>query len=281
MLFKSINAFISLLFTAGTILLLFFVILGGINRTGVTSHFYYFRAETGSIVPNAPGITQWSFWGICGFEGDDAGSPGRSTGCSEHHPAFGFDLAANFDYQDVPDSFKRRRNSLYYISRFFFPFFVIGLFFEVVKLFTFPFQFTSTIAFIVAYVSNVISFLFITSVAALVTAENTKARSAFHEAGVQSTHLGRLVIAFAWTCVFMIICQFFLLLFVRPTSGTTRSSAAYSSGGYAAATKEPKAAKKPRYRFGLGSQKTTEAAVVPVDAASIDDAAERSSYVRA
>ena len=48
------------------------------------------------------------------------------------------------------------------------------------------------------------------------------------------------------------------------------------SGGYAAASN-----KKSRYRFGLGSKKTTETVVVPADNTSINEAAERSSYVRA
>lgn len=278
MLFKGLNGFISLLFTAGTILLLFFIILGGIKGTGVTSHLYYFRAVTSSIVPSTPGVTQWSFWGVCFYSGDNASHPGDNVGCSPHHPAFGFDLGNNLGTSDVPDSFRRRHNSLYYLSRFLFPFFVIGLFFEVVKLFVFPFQYKSKIVSLTAYISNVVSFLFVTTAAALVTALNVKARTAFHEAGEQSVHLGRIVIAFAWTCVFMIMCQFVLLCYVRPArnSGGVASGAAYSSGGYAAASN-----KKSRYRFGLGSKKTTETVVVPADNTSINEAAERSSYVRA
>lgn len=279
MLFKGLNGFISLLFTAGTILLLFFIILGGIKGSGVTSHFYYFRAVTTSVAPDTAGVTQWSLWGNCQYSGDDASSPGDNVSCTDHHPAYGFDLGKNLGVSDVPESFSSRHNSLYYMSRFLFPFFLIGLFFAVLNLFIFPFQYKSKIVSLVAYISNILSFLFVTSAAGLVTALNVKLRSAFKDAGEDSTHLGRLVIAFAWTCVFMIMCQFILLCFARPkrnSSGIATGGAAYTTGGYASASN-----KKSRYRFGLGAKKTTETVVVPADAASINEAAERSSYVRA
>ena len=260
---------ISLLFTMGTVLLLFFVILGGVKDHGVLSKFYYFRAETGSIIDNAPGISQWSLWGYCGYDGTDTSNPGSLLGCTEHHPAFGFDIKSNFE-SNVPEPLANSKNRLYYESRFFFPFLLIGLFFQVVTMFITLFANASIIVSTINWLSNFISWVFITVAAALITAFNVKARSAFNDSGSQSVRLGRYVLGFVWACVFMTLVQFVLLCWIRPRKQTSGTYGA-ESGAYVTGTGKS-------HRFGIRSKKTTE---VNAFKDYEGDAAERSSYVRA
>jgi hypothetical protein len=97
---KPLFASVGLFFHAGAILLLFFIILGGIKDATPLNQFYWFQADT-SAIQGAQPITRWTLWGMCGV---DANS--KNTNCTANKPDFPFDPINNFNTQNgVPNDF--------------------------------------------------------------------------------------------------------------------------------------------------------------------------------
>jgi hypothetical protein len=76
----------SLVFTGGAIVLLFFVILAGTKAVNPLENIYFLRVSTSSI-PNALPVSQWTLWGIC--------APGN-VNCGAIKVAYPFDPPRNF-----------------------------------------------------------------------------------------------------------------------------------------------------------------------------------------
>jgi hypothetical protein len=89
----------SLILTAGAVLLLFFVILGGTRDRTPLDDIYFLRAETSGI-RGAPRLARWTFWNAC-----ETGPNGRNQ-CSSVSPAYPFDPPRNFGTTEgVPSQF--------------------------------------------------------------------------------------------------------------------------------------------------------------------------------
>ena len=142
-----IIALASLVFTAGAILLIFLVLLAGAVDGSPVNQIYFLQADT-SAVKGAPATSQWTFWNVCD------GSSGVDANCGQVYAANTFDPPGNFGTNDgLPADFVGyavwsrvmqitsrltgdSTHKFYYLSRFFFAFTLIGLFFAVVSLLT-------------------------------------------------------------------------------------------------------------------------------------------------
>ena len=127
---------LSLLFIAGGLLLMFFILLAGAIDGDPVNRWYFLQADTGNI-PNAPPVSRWTYWNVCGVDG-------ARTSCGDAryedvHPAFPLDPSGSrtFDTRvNVPPNFYENHAYYFYMTRFMFAFMLIALFFAVCALFT-------------------------------------------------------------------------------------------------------------------------------------------------
>lgn len=202
------------LFVAGTMLLQFFIILGGTKDVSILRKFYYLRSRTEPISGAAP-ITQWSLWGPCTSDGSSLDDVGQSTGCAKAKAAYGFQPGEQYGDQEVPQWFPDNRNKTYYMTRLLFPFYLIALVFETPVLFLTIFSIIRRrIAFVMALLTF-IAFCFHTTAGAMLTYVAVQSRDHFDDAGIDS-EVGKMVIGFTWACTFMLFVNFFLYCCIRP-----------------------------------------------------------------
>lgn len=192
--------FLGLFFMGGSILLIFLTLLAGTRNTTPLNQVYFLQADTGNI-PGAPSLSRWTFWNLCGVT--DSGK----NDCGSSHPDFPFDPPShrNFDTtENVPSQFIGTKH-YFLMTRFMFPFVIIGLFFAVVSLFTGLLAMCTRIG---SYLSGFVAWLALTFqviTTCLMTAVYVQARSGFKSNG-QDAKLGVKAFAFMWTasaCLFL------------------------------------------------------------------------------
>jgi hypothetical protein len=192
--------FMGLFFMAGSILLIFLTLLAGSRNTTPLNQVYFIQADTGNI-PGAPALSRWTFWNLCGV------TAGGRNDCGKSHPDFPFDPPShrNFDTtENVPDQFINTKH-YFLMSRFMFPFIIIGLFFAVCSLFTGLLAMCTRIA---SYLSGFLAWLALTFqviTTCLMTAVFVQGRDAFNSNG-QTAKVGVKAFAFMWTasvCLFL------------------------------------------------------------------------------
>ncbi|KAJ5888453.1 Actin cortical patch SUR7/pH-response regulator PalI [Penicillium taxi] len=184
--------FLGLFFMASALLLMFLTILAGTSNHLPLNKIYFMQAGTGNI-PGAPTTSRWTFWNVCAVKNG-------LNDCGKSHPDFPFDPpgSRNFDTTtNVPKQFIGT-NHYYLISRFMFPFMIIGLFFAALALFTGLLAMCTRIG---SYISGFLSWLalvFQVITTSLMTAVYVQGRHAFLSNG-QSAKLGVYAFAFMWT----------------------------------------------------------------------------------
>ena len=65
---------VALILLAGSIVLLFFVVLSGVTNSTPLNKTYFLSADTSGITGARP-ISQWTFFYVCGAGNTDCGSP--------------------------------------------------------------------------------------------------------------------------------------------------------------------------------------------------------------
>lgn len=65
---------VSLIFIAGALVLMFFVVLSGVKNTTPLNKTYFLRADTSGITGARP-ISQWTYFYVCGDGNTNCGSP--------------------------------------------------------------------------------------------------------------------------------------------------------------------------------------------------------------
>ena len=65
--------FLSWIFLAGALVMMFFVILSGVRDTNPLNKIYFLQANTSKISGARP-ISQWTYFYICGANNQDCGS---------------------------------------------------------------------------------------------------------------------------------------------------------------------------------------------------------------
>ncbi|RMZ80064.1 hypothetical protein DV737_g3130, partial [Chaetothyriales sp. CBS 132003] len=213
---KSLYGLVSLVLLAGGIIFMFFILLAGAVDSYPVNRFYFLQADTSNI-PNAPSVSRWTYWNVCGKDGS------RTVCGSEHfervHPAFPLDPPSHREFNthvNVPASFIGT-SYYFYMTRFMFAFMLMALFFAVLA---FLLSVLAIFTRLGAYVSGffaTLAFIFQTLQASLMTAAYTKGRNNFRHNG-QSARVGAYAIGFEWAafaCFFLAI----ILLFLGGSSG--------------------------------------------------------------
>lgn len=265
----------ALVFAAGTVLLYFFIVLAGIKSDGnVLNKWYFLRADT-SDLPGAPyPVSQWSLYGVCGYEaGDSISKPGAFIGCTDHKPAYPLDPKRNFNGGNKDDTWTEfRTNRYYYETRFQFAFYLIALFFVTMEFLLAFFTFLARPVAVTASVLSILTFIFGTIAASLSTAAYVKGRQIFRDHGYDAK-LGPALYGFMWANVLMAIFNSVLFWFVN----SEEQSSPYRTREFAF--------RRGGYRFGLSQKRTTEVPAVPQAPLVVDEKApiidpDASSFVR-
>jgi len=182
---------------AGAVVLLFFVILGGVNYTPPLNETFFLSADISSFhstIDSPSGFGQWTLWGICG-----ATTNGKNVNCGTHHAAYPFSPKDNFG-SSVPPYFVNHEHFFYYTSRFMFAFFLIAVAFGIFAIFTGLFALCSRIGSAVSAVFAVGAMVIDLIAASLMTAVFVRGRDEFQNAGITAS-LGVKAFGFAWGSV--------------------------------------------------------------------------------
>ncbi|CAJ2504412.1 Uu.00g118060.m01.CDS01 [Anthostomella pinea] len=183
---------LSLIFLAGSIVLMFFIILSGMPSSPLRQT-YFLRADTSGITGARP-ITQWAYFYICG-DGN------RNCGGAKPDPPLGWAWDAN--PQNAPSqlvgSYGRHTTSeyYYYMWRFGWVFYLIGLFFTVLAFFAGFIACCGRLGSAIASMTALTALFFYTLAVSLMTAVFVKMRNAFVSSG-RSASLGRYAFGFSW-----------------------------------------------------------------------------------
>jgi len=205
---RGIMGTVSLILIAGALVLMFFVVLSGVTGTTPLNKTYFLQVDTSSI-PGARALSQWTYFYVCGEGNTDCGSP---------VPALPFGYAWVGESAGIPADLlgghgKDTTSSHYYfLWRFGWVFYLIGLVFTVLAFFTALLAPCSRLASGFSGIILVIGLFFYTLAVSLMTAEFVQARNAFNRAGL-SASLGRYAFGFswgAWAAIFLATCLLFL-----------------------------------------------------------------------
>jgi len=184
---------VALLLLAGSLVLVWFVILSGLTHTSPLRQTYFLRADTSGI-QGARAITQWTYFKTCG---DD------NTDCGPARPALPLGDAWASNARGVPSeligSYGNDTTSYYfwYMWRFGWVFFLIALFFEVLAFFAGFLALCSRLGSAFTGLISLVAFFFLTIAVSLMTATFVKMRNVFLSDG-RSASLGRYAFGFSW-----------------------------------------------------------------------------------
>ncbi|KAH8601800.1 SUR7/PalI family-domain-containing protein [Bisporella sp. PMI_857] len=205
---RGIAGITSLILIAGSLVLIFFVVLSGVKRTTPLNSTYFLRADTSSV-PGARAQSQWTYFYVC-----DTGN----TNCGSPVPALPIGYAWVADSANIPPSLVggHAKNTTstyyYYMWRFGWVFYLLALLFD-------------ALAFLVALASPVsrlasglsgliigIALFWMSLAAALMTVTFVKIRNEFKSQGLDA-HIGRYAFGFtwgAWAAMFLATLLLFL-----------------------------------------------------------------------
>lgn len=193
-LLRSLFRLVALLFFAGNTLLLILIIISGATNSSAVDGFYWVQGDTSGI-PNAPDFTRWTFWGACSLQDGTTHCGGNLS------PAYPISPVDNFGTKtNVPSKFISNRDSLYYLTRFSFPFFWIALAFIGISFLLYIGTWCSYGFSQVVWILTSVGCLFNVTAVVLQTAASVMARNAFSDADL-ATHLGSDLFGIAWASV--------------------------------------------------------------------------------
>jgi len=226
MVARPILGVVSLILTAGAVLLQLLVILSGGVHGSPETLIYFLESSTNGI-PGARNPSRWTYFAICGVDAN-----GHNTNCGSRVPALPFNPPGKDNFgttTGVPDAFVGT-HKYYYLSRFAWVFFLIALLFAAIALFTGLLALCTRLG---AYISSLTTFValgFQTLACALMTAWTVLARNNFNKNG-QNASLGKYAYGFTWAtvaCLFLACITFCL----GGRAGKDRSSNRASGGGF-------------------------------------------------
>jgi len=178
---------------AGSIVLLFFVILSGLKNTTPLNKTYFLRADTSSISGARP-VSQWTYFYVCGEGNTDCGSPVPDM-------PFGYAWVGGSD--GAPDALVGKHGKsttstyYYYLWRFGWVFYLLALVFDVFGFFASLLAPCSRLASGFSGLLIAMALFWMTLAASLMTATFVKARNEFKSAGMAAS-VGRYAFGFTW-----------------------------------------------------------------------------------
>ncbi|BAO38050.1 protein SUR7 [Kluyveromyces marxianus] len=201
---KSLVRFISILFLAGSTLLLLFIVMSGSINHAPINKFYWLQADTSNI-SSAPALSRWTFWGVCGVSG------GKNVNCTDLGPAYPLSPVDNFHTKvGMPHDFVANRSTYYYLTRFSFVFLLLALVFVGLAMLFYLMSWVSGAFQGTIFVLIGLGTLLNITGSACQTAAVAMAKNKFKDDHFKAK-IGVKMMAFAWTTVALDICLFFLL----------------------------------------------------------------------
>lgn len=183
----------ALVLLAGSLVMLFFVILSGVTETTPLNQTYFLRADTKGI-SGARDTTQWTYFYMCGLDNQDCGMPHAA-------PPFGYAWNANAD--NAPAALigshggETTSSKFFYLWRFGWVFLIITLFFEIVAFFSGFLACCGRLGSALAsFVAGIALICYAVGVS-LMTVTFVQARNRFLEEGREAS-LGRYAFGFLW-----------------------------------------------------------------------------------
>ncbi|KAK4125221.1 hypothetical protein N657DRAFT_679981 [Parathielavia appendiculata] len=189
----NILAPLALLLLAGSLVLLWFVILSGLTHTTPLRQTYFLRADTSNIQGARP-ISQWTYFRVCG---DD------NTNCGPSRPALPLGDAWYSNARGVPSDliggYGNGTTSHYYwyMWRFGWIFFLLALFFEVVAFFAGFLALCSRLGSAFTGLISLVAWILLTIAVSLMTATFVNMRNVFARDNREAS-LGRYAFGFSW-----------------------------------------------------------------------------------
>ncbi|EFX02005.1 actin cortical patch protein [Grosmannia clavigera kw1407] len=197
---------VSAIFLAGSIVMLFFVILGGVKDRTPLNHTYFLQADTSGIA-GAKDLSQWTYFHICGT---------HNQNCGKAHPAMPFGAAWASHATDAPSRLNGKYGGhttsyfYFYMWRFGWVFYLIALFFEIVAFFSSFLACCGRLGAGIGSLVSITALFFLTIAVSLMTATFVKARNVFH-ADNRSAHLGKYAFGFSWAALAALFISVVLL----------------------------------------------------------------------
>lgn len=185
---------VSLILIAGAIALMFFVVLSGVANTTPLNKTYFLSADTSSLTGSGRATSQWTYFYVCGAGNQNCGSP---------VPALPLGYAWVGGTQGVPANIigSHGKNTTskyyYYMWRFGWVFYLMGLFFTVMAFFTALLAPCSRLASGVSGLVLGFSWFWFTLAASLMTAVFVNLRNSLRDGGISSS-IGRYAFGFTW-----------------------------------------------------------------------------------
>jgi len=198
----------SLILIAGSIVLLFFVVLSGVKHSTPLSKTYFLRADTSSIASARP-VSQWTYFYICGEGNTDCGKPVPAL-------PFGYAWVGGGAGAPAPLVGKHGKGTtstyFFYLWRFGWVFYLLALVFDVFGFFAALLAPCSRLASGFSGILIACALFWMTLAASLMTATFVKARNDFKNAGM-AAKLGRYAFGFTWGAwAAMFLATLFLFL---------------------------------------------------------------------
>jgi len=184
---------VALLLVAGSLVLLWFVILSGVTRTSPLRQTYFLRADTSGIEGARP-ISQWTYFKVCGD---------GNTDCGPSRPGLPLGDAWASNARNAPAELIGSHGNdttsyfYWYMWRFGWVFFLIALFFEVLAFFSGFLALCSRLGSAFTGLISLVALFFLTVAVSLMTATFVKMRDVFLRDG-RDASLGRYAFGFSW-----------------------------------------------------------------------------------
>ncbi|KAI1392494.1 SUR7/PalI family-domain-containing protein [Hypoxylon trugodes] len=213
---------LSLIFLAGSIVMLFFVILSAVTNTSPLRQTYFLSADTSGIT-GARSVTQWAYFYICGEGNSD---------CSRTWPAPPLGWAWSGNPSNAPSELVGSHGGdttssyYFYMWRFGWVFYLIALVFSVLAFFAGFVACCGRLGSAIAGFGALVALFFHTIAVSLMTAVFVKMRNAFIANG-RTASLGKYAFGFSWgSWAALLIATLLFCLGIRGGSSDT-----YGGGG--------------------------------------------------
>ncbi|RKU43219.1 hypothetical protein DL546_001163 [Coniochaeta pulveracea] len=191
---------VALILIAGSLLLLWFVILSGVTTTTPLDKTYFLRADTAGIT-GARSISQWNYFYVCGDGNTNCGSASPA-------PPAGHAWAPNA--ANVPSGLAGSHGNhttsarFFYMWRFGWAFYLIALFFMTLTFFSGFLACCGRLGAAISALFGVLSLIIYTAAVSLMTATFVIMRNKFNAAGRTAT-LGKYAFGFSWAAWFALL----------------------------------------------------------------------------
>ncbi|KAB5560050.1 SUR7/PalI family-domain-containing protein [Coniochaeta sp. 2T2.1] len=212
---------VALVLLAGSLVLLWFVILSGVVHSTPLDKTYFLRADTLGITGARP-ISQWTYFYVCGD---------GNTDCGKAAPDPPFGHAWDSNPANAPEELvgghggDTTSSKYFFMWRFGWVFYLLALFFSTVTFFTGFLACFGRLGAALSGLMSIISLVIYTVGVSLMTATFVLARDAFRRDGREAT-IGRWAFGFSWASWFCLLLASILFCLAMGRGGDRNAGVA-------------------------------------------------------